>query len=407
MHKKRLLIASTLILLGLILSGMTACAGPPKTVKIALAFPTIYGSGAPGMDGAMLAYNEAGGKAGRVNVEVVQFDTIPSDADGNVDWGVGAAKEKDAATQAAADPDVVAYIGMASSDWAKGAIPVLNQAGIAAISSTASWPGLTKPGYGAGEPGIYYPTGQRNFFRISAVDDAQGVAAAYWAKSLGYQTVYIVDNGAQYTSGVTGIFEVTAQDAGLEVVAHDQYDVNSTETADIQALAVEVAQAEPDLVYYAGYASVDAPRFIEALHTENPDIPIMGPDSLMEAQMILTVDAAVLNNTYATSITVPADQLDIEAADTFVANFEATYGSKPGSTAMAAYEATKMVLYAIEKAKNPTREGVLESLADLGEYSGIFGTWTFDSNGDIVPSLISGWLNKDGAWSFVEVVTPP
>ncbi len=373
------------------------------TVKIALAFPTLHGS-APEMDAAMLAYNETGGRVGRVNVEVLPFDTALDGANGNLDGGTDVSKEIEAATQAAAALDVVAYIGMASNDCAKKAIPILNQAGMATVSPLASWPGLTKPGFAPGQPGIYYPAGYRTFFRIAVSYDAQGDAAAHWAKALGYQTVYIVHNRTERNTVLGHIFEVAAHAVDLEVVGYEQYDANTTTIEGIQALGAGVARAKPDLVYYAGSASALAPFFIEALHDQDPSIPIMGPDSLMEAPMASLVDPAALNNIYATSTIVPADQLGVEAADTFVANFKAAYGSDPSPTAMAVYEAVKVVLYAIEKANEPSREGVLESLANLGQYSGTFGDWTFDENGDIVPALTSGWLSKEGEWEFVQIL---
>jgi hypothetical protein len=36
-----------------------------------------------------------------------------------------------------------------------------NCAGVVQISPSAMWPGSTKPGFAQGEPGIFYPTGQR------------------------------------------------------------------------------------------------------------------------------------------------------------------------------------------------------------------------------------------------------
>jgi branched-chain amino acid transport system substrate-binding protein len=72
--------------------------------------------------------------------------------------------------------------------------------------------------------------------------------------------------------------------------------------------------------------------------------------------------------------------------------------------AVAAYEAMKVVLYAIEQAQEPTREGVLTAMANLGEFSGIMGTWQFDARGDISITAISGMQIQDGVWSFVQVI---
>ena len=62
-------------------------------------------------------------------------------------------QEANNANKAAADADVMVYIGTFNSGAAKVSIPILNQAGLVMISPANTYPGLTKPGKGeAGEP---------------------------------------------------------------------------------------------------------------------------------------------------------------------------------------------------------------------------------------------------------------
>src|SRR6266536_1942101 len=73
------------------------------------------------------------------------------------------AQAAEVANGAAADPNIMVYIGHFNSGAAKISIPVLNQVGLVMISPANTYPGLTKPGKGnANEPGDYYPTGFRN-----------------------------------------------------------------------------------------------------------------------------------------------------------------------------------------------------------------------------------------------------
>jgi len=88
------------------------------------------------------------------------------------------------------------------------------------ISSSATWPGLTKPGFAQGEPGIFYPTGQRTFFRTTPTDDAQATAAALWARSLGLRTFYVLDDGEAYGAGIANLFSRYAQQIGLYESVH-------------------------------------------------------------------------------------------------------------------------------------------------------------------------------------------
>jgi len=107
------------------------------------------------------------------------------------------------ANKVAADGSVVAAIGHYNSGAAKLSIPVLNQANVVMVSPANTYPGLTKPGKGEPkEPNIYYPTGTRNFTRVVPADDLQGAVAANWAKSLGVQKVYILDDQELYGKGI-------------------------------------------------------------------------------------------------------------------------------------------------------------------------------------------------------------
>jgi len=111
-----------------------------------------------------LALEEAGGQAGDVMIELLVLNT--SEEGGN---SVSTNLEREVALQAVENSTVVAYIGFVSSAQAKESIPILNQAGTTQIAFTTSWLGLTKPGFGPGEPQIYYPTGQRTFFGLFQV----------------------------------------------------------------------------------------------------------------------------------------------------------------------------------------------------------------------------------------------
>jgi branched-chain amino acid transport system substrate-binding protein len=62
------------------------------------------------------------------------------------------------------------------------------------------------------------------------------------------------------------------------------------------------------------------------------------------------------------------------------------------------------MITAIGRAKEPTREAVLDALLSLGEYNGVLGTWHFDENGDISLSNISGLQVQNDTWVFVKAL---
>jgi len=379
---------------------LTACDGgvvSSKHVKVAVAMPLGLDIGHDMLNAAQLALDEAEGMAGDIAVELVSFDT--SEPDGNP---LSPELEKASAVAASDDPAVVGYLGASASDQARASLSVLNEASIVQFSPAATWPGLTKPGFGPGEPGIYYPTGRRHFFRMTPSDDIQGVAAARWADQLGMESVYIVDDGTAYGVGVAGIFEVTIQDLGMRIVDHTAFSADSFTEAQLQALAEKVVESDPDLFFLGSSFGYGGSDFVRVLRSLDKEIKIMVPDGMVQDQIFTDLGEAAVEGIYATNVTIPAEKL--RTADAFRERYQSAYGKEPPPYAVNAYEAMQVLLLAISRAETPTREHVLDAVANLGEFSGVLGTWSFSPAGDISLSVISGLQAHHGAWTFVQVL---
>ncbi len=373
-----------------------------KTVKIAVDMPTSF---LDPVNSMLLALDEAGGKAGDINVELVmttdEYYKLEDESP------TMAALEHLTQVETIADDAIVGYFGPIAGFLARDITPLLNEAGIAQMSSTITWPGLTKVGFAPGEPVIYYPTGKRTFFRVSSSDDIQGMAAAKWVKQRGLQTAYVVDSGDLYTIGLIGIFERIAKNLGLEIMAHEtieytselagEGEVRPEEFEEIEALAARVVEAQPDVLYCSDW------NLIYAVKRLNPELVIVGGDYLTFSDFSEEdEDPDLAEGLYASYVTVPPDQ--IPAAATFVKNYQTAYGQEPHPSAVGAYDAMNVFLYAIEHAEKPTREGVLEEITNLGEFSGALGDWHFDDQGDISIKTIALMQVQDGKWVFVEAI---
>ncbi len=81
-------------------------------------------------------------------------------------------------------------------------------------------------------------------------NEYQAPAAAHWAESLGFRSVYILDNGEAYGKGLADLFEETVYELGLEVLGHVTIDKMA---GDYRKVLEEVAATNPDLVYVGGY----------------------------------------------------------------------------------------------------------------------------------------------------------
>jgi len=377
---------------------LAACAGAPQTpgkVKIAISVPVeiVATTLEPAMQMAMDEHN---GMAGNVEVELMYIDS----ADG--DNYFSPEKDREAAEKAVADPAVVAYLGPVSSEQAKQSIPVLNQAGMAQITIDATWPGLTKPGFAPGEPGIYYPTGKQTFFRLSPTDDVVGKASAVFAGQLGVESVYLVDDQTAYSVGNVGVFELKATDLGIQVIEHESSADYNTDGFDFGPLAQRIVDADPDVVYWAFTNDDNTARLMVAIRELDPEFPIMGTefnDAVITYFPDLGLDVSMLDGIYSSASGIPLDkQYASESILAFIEKYEAKYETPvPHPAAVICYEAIGVLLQAIEQADRPTRAGVLQALWDMGEYTGALGTWSFTDSGDnsIVVATISRLENGE------------
>lgn len=390
-----------LMLLALFSMLATSCQGvSPKKVKIVAVTPLNRSYGKAMQNSFKLALDEAGYKAGSIPVELVIVDS--TDPKINPDDDAFAEDlELKLIPEFIDDPEVVVFIGSIGSGQAKKTMPVLNKAGLAHVTLSASWPGLTKPGFGPGEPGIFYPTGVNHFFRVGAADDVQGVAAARWASKLGFKKVFVLAGPSVYSTGLAAIFVVNAKDEGLEIVGEASYEIGVTD-AEIARLAAQVKESGADLLYYPENSGPEPGRLLTAFKTAVPDLTLMGGDG-MANQMIGDMPPEILEGMLATDISILARDLDTEKAQAFTAKYKSVYGEELTSTlGTNAYEVIGLVLEAIATAEQPTRRGVLERLQKI-EYSGIFGNWHFDENGDMVPAFIACMKVENNAWKLVEV----
>lgn len=365
----------------------------PGQVRIAVGLPLDIAVGREMLNAAYLAIDHAGGSVQGQAVELLPLDTANPE-------GQFYTTERDivAAEQAISDPQVLAYIGAANSSAARDLIPIFNEAGMVLVSPSATAPSLTKAGFVPGEPAIYYPSGQRNFFRVTPSDEVQGAAAARWLDAQGWTRIFVIENDTHYAQGILGILEATALDLNLRIVGRGWLGLG-VEAAQVEALLRAVEAARPELVYMPAVTGQGAYDFVLALRQRLPQVAIMGADGL--ANEVLPADRAALEGIYATNI---APQLEPQGAATpFVNAYEARFGTTPGPLALLTYEATNAVLHALAQASVPSRQGLLEAMHHLELY-GEMGIWHFDENGDIDRYSISILQLQDGRWNTIDRV---
>jgi branched-chain amino acid transport system substrate-binding protein len=356
------------------------------------------------VDGAKLALEQAGGKAGPFKVKYVPLDDSTAQA-GN--WTPEATSAN--ARKAAADKSTAVYIGEFNSGASAVSIPILNDAGIPQISPANTAVGLTtnKPGASPGEPQKYYPTGKRTYTRIVPIDTIQGAADVQLMKQNGCTKVAAVNDKEVYGQGIAKNVELAAKSSGgLQVVMDEGIDPKAP---NYRSLAQKAKGMGADCFFFGGITANNAVQatkdFASAL---GPNAKMFGPDGVCESAWVDSkkggIPASLDSRTFCTVATLPPDQYPASGQQFFTA-FKQKYGeSQPDPYAVYGYESMSLALDAIKRSKTGDRADILKALFDTKNRHSVLGTYSIDQNGDTTLTDYGAYKVKNGALTFDETI---
>jgi len=349
------------------------------------------------VNGITMALDESNRRAGGFDLVYEDWDDASPER-GTWDPAIEAAN----ADKAIKDPDVMAYIGTYNSGASKISMPKLNQASLLMVSPAATWPGLTKPGVGeANEPFVYRPTGKVNFFRVVPSDDIQGAVAAQWAKEMEVKKVFILHDRELYGKGIAEMFKRSGQALGLTILGMEGIDPKAS---NYRSLVTKMRQGAPDLVFFGGTTQTNAGQLAKDIRAGGLKTRLMVPDGCFEKAFIEAAGRENLEvSTYVTFGGVPPDQLQGKGQE-FVKNYKARFGIAPEAYAAYGYEATRVILAAIDRVRKKDRAAILAEVAATRDYAGVLGTWSFDENGDTTLRTMSGNTIENGEFKFVKLL---
>jgi branched-chain amino acid transport system substrate-binding protein len=410
-------------LLGAFALGMTACGddddeggdgaaqegGDGGTVNVYSSLP-LQGASRPQttamVDGIKLALDQAGGKAGDVTIKYTSLDDSTAQAG---TWTPEATQAN--ARRVAGDDAAVAYIGEFNSGASAVSIPILNEVPIAQISPANTAVGLTSDEPGAdteaGEPDIYYPTGDRHYLRIVPKDTIQGAALATVMKKDGCTTTYILNDKEVYGAGLARNIEAAAEAQGLEVAGNEGIDPKA---ANFRSQASTIADAGADCFVFSGITANGAVQLYKDVSAAVPDAQLYGPDGVAESGFADPkeggIPADVAAKTKVTVATLSPDQYP-EEGQKFFSDFESEYGEpNPDPYAIYGYEAMKLVIDTCTElgADCSDRAAMIEGLFNTKGRESVLGTYDIDENGDTTLTDYGVYSIDGGELSFDETV---
>src|SRR3954470_6420184 len=361
----------------------TPSGGPAKAVTIYSSYP-LQGAGRAqseaAVNGAKLAIEQAGGKAGDISVTYKPMDDATAQA---ANWTPDQVSAN--ARKAAQDKSTAVYLGEFNSGGSAVSIPILNEAGIAQISPSNTAVGLTtnEPGATPGEPDKYYPTGKRTYARIVPKDTIQGAALATLMKTDGCTKVQVLNDKEVYGAGLSRNIENSSKQQGLTVISNEAIDKNA---ANYRSLASKAKGAGADCMVYSGITANNAVQIYKDFAAALPDAKLYGPDGVAESGFSDPkeggIPADVASRVKVTVATLSPDEYPPEGQQ-FFDDFSKKYGDKnPDPYAIYGYEAMRLALDAIERSGTGKKEDVLKAIFETKDRQSVLGTYSIDENGD-------------------------
>jgi branched-chain amino acid transport system substrate-binding protein len=411
------MISRSLAAIGCLIAGVgvAACGGDestpsgggahaPKSVTVYSSYP-MQGAGRAqseaAVNGAKLALEEAGGKAGGIAVTYTPLDDSTAQA-GN--WTPEAASAN--ARKAAQDQSTAAYLGEFNSGATAVTLPILNEAGIAQISPSNTAVGLTtdEPGAAPGEPAKYYPTGRRTFARIVPKDTIQGAALATLMKQDGCTKVALLNDQEVYGAGLAKNIQASAKAQGLTITSNDAIDKDAP---NYRSLAAKAKGAGADCMAFAGITANNAAQVFKDFAAALPRAKLYGPDGVADTTFANPdggIPANVAARTKVTIATLSPDQYPA-AGKEFFSSYTQKYGeAHPDPYAIYGYEAMSLALDAIARSKTGARPDVVKALFDTKNRDSVLGTYSIDANGDTSLTDYGVYSIKDGNLVFDKTI---
>jgi len=278
--------------------------------------------------------------------------------------------------------EVSVVIGHVCSGATKAALGIYKEAGIVAISPSATNPPLTYSGD--------YP----NFYRTIAPDDMQGkLAAAFATDKLGAKKLAILHDKGDYGKGFADFSQAALEgQEGIEVVV---YEGVTPGAMDYSAVIQKVQSSGAEAVIFGGYHP-EASKLVGLMKKKQLDIPFIGPDGV-KGNGFLEIAGPNAEGVYATG---PMDVSQFAANQQARAAYTEKYGKEPGTFFDQGYAAIQAALNAI-KAAGGTDYTAISAALKSNYVDTAVGKIKFDAKGDAEGVGFSVYQVKDGA--FVEV----
>ena len=355
-------------------TGGAVSSGAKNAAKIGFTAALTGGAAAYGKseeEGVRLAVEEIN-KKGDFPIDLLVEDTkaVPADSMN--------------ATKKLIQEKVSMIIGPMTSNEAKAAGPIIQNAKVPSLEISVTAENITDIG--------------DCIFRNSVPESKnipQTVKKTH--KLLGYKTaaiLYAHDNEQHVTA--QKYFQKTMEEEGVQVIDVETF---GSKDSEYSAQLTNIQHKAPDVIVVCSYYQ-EGSRILKKMREMGMDQPVLGDNGFVSPELGKMAGAAA-DNVYVSSMW-SADRKD-KKVQKFVENYTKAYGRAPDQLAASAYDGVYMAMDAMQRAGTTTdHKKIRDALAQMKDFKGVCGTFSFDEKRDPVVNLILMKM-QDGKFGVVDV----
>jgi branched-chain amino acid transport system substrate-binding protein len=291
--------------------------------------------------------------------------------------------------------NVVAIVGPNSSKQAIPAGATCNDSQVPMVTPWSTNPDTTKD-----RPWV---------FRACFLDPFQGpVAANFASKQFGAKTAAVIfDIANDYSKGLAEIFKAEwEKKSGPGTVVG--FESHGTKDQDFSAQLTKIIAAKPDFIFVPDNYNQVA-LIVKQAHDLGYQGPFMGSDAWGSAELMTLCGKDCIGQYFSTHYAAAGAQ---GATKEFIDRYNTKYKYVPDDVAALTWDATRLVLQAIQAAGKvdpdikAERKLVRDSLANIKEFAGITGNMKFAGTGDPNKCAVVVQISPEGKFEFKETVCP-
>jgi branched-chain amino acid transport system substrate-binding protein len=237
-------------------------------------------------------------------------------------------------------------------------------------------------------------------FRVCFIDPFQGTVMAKFARdTMKISRVAILrDVANDYSVGLADFFAAKFKELGGEVVSDQSY---KDDDKDFKAQLTAVKGKGPEALYVPGYYGAVALIARQARELGMKQ-PLLGGDGWDSTQLYEVakgaLDGSYFSNHYSQENPDPVIQ-------DFIKRYRESFGAVPDGLAATGYDAARIAIEAMEKARDLTGPAIREVLEQTRGFRGVTGTISIDADHNAVKPAVVLKIDKNAA-HYAATVNP-